>query len=68
MVDLRGIEPLISSMPWKRDNRYATGPCLPSEALAKDGGLWENRTPVSAMRMRRITTVLTARNLIHFNT
>lgn len=23
-------------------------------------GPWENRTPVSAMRMRRITTVLTA--------
>ena len=62
-VDLRGIEPLISSMPWKRDNRYATGPWTKS-----DGGLWENRTPVSAMRMRRITTVLTARDSIHFST
>ncbi len=28
LVDLRGIEPLISSMPWRRDNRYATGPYL----------------------------------------
>ena len=26
-VDLRRIELLVSSMPWKRDNRYATGPC-----------------------------------------
>ena len=25
-VDPRGIEPLVSSMPWRRDNRYATGP------------------------------------------
>ena len=26
VVDLIGIEPTISSMPWRRDNRYATGP------------------------------------------
>src|SRR3989338_9785727 len=25
-VDPRGFEPLISSMPWKRDSRYAAGP------------------------------------------
>src|SRR3989338_8341935 len=31
MVDLRGIGPLISSMPWRRDSRYATGPVLISD-------------------------------------
>lgn len=25
-MDPRGFEPLVSSMPWKRDSRYATGP------------------------------------------
>ena len=27
-MDPRGFEPLVSSMPWKRDSRYATGPDL----------------------------------------
>lgn len=35
VVDLRGIEPLISSMPWKRDNRYATGPWTVGESNSR---------------------------------
>src|SRR5258708_27441363 len=31
------------------------------------GGPWENRTPASAMRMRRITTVLTAQGVQLYN-
>src|SRR5437588_11081352 len=35
MVDLRGLEPLTSSMPWMRSSSCATGPCLsvPGEYL-----------------------------------
>jgi hypothetical protein len=34
-VDLRGLEPLTSSMPWMRSSSCATGPCLlvPGERL-----------------------------------
>ncbi len=30
-VDLRGLEPLTSSMPWMRSSSCATGPCMCSE-------------------------------------
>lgn len=30
LVDLRGLEPLTSSMPWRRATNYATGPCCSS--------------------------------------
>lgn len=33
LVDPRGFEPLISSMPWKRDSRYATGPWTTSDVV-----------------------------------
>ena len=60
-MDSRGIGPLISSMPWKRDNRYATSPKLfgamyLERTLCTAG---ESRTP-TPLRTRALKALVSA--------